>query len=203
MPVSLAPGRRPGDFAARLYDREYEGRCARYEDDAQSVLRELWAGNFSIRRERCLAVGMTNPRFSALYHADRDFGIRCLQAGLRGEFDRSLRAAHLYRRPLDAFIRDAHRQGAARVLMTALHGETIDALGADEFDRSLPRPLAALVRLSRRRGACTIVTASLTRLIQATGRLHLWTLQNYGARVLRRVVQQRGAIDQHRALTDG
>ena len=61
-------------------------------------MRELWGGNFSMRRADCLAIGMTNPGFTEHYHADRDFGIRCLEAGLtRGTVrSRALAATHLH-----------------------------------------------------------------------------------------------------------
>ena len=74
--------------------------------DPESAVRELWGGNFSMRRADCLAIGMTNPGFTEHYHADRDFGIRCLEAGLTGMFDRALAATHLHERTLEAFIRD-------------------------------------------------------------------------------------------------
>lgn len=133
-----------------LYAGEYEGRCRIYERDPRSVVRELWGGNFSMRRADCLAIGMSNPGFTEHYHADRDFGIRCLEAGLTGVFDRSLSAAHLHERTLAGFIRDARSQGAARVLMPAFHPAAVPPPAPDEFARGLPWPVAGLVRLARR-----------------------------------------------------
>jgi glycosyltransferase involved in cell wall biosynthesis len=200
MPVELAARPSPKDFATRIYAREYEGRCQVYEQDPVSVVRELWAGNFSMRREACLAVGMPNPRYTARYHPDRDFGLRCLEAGLTGVFDRSLRARHLHSRALPAFVRDARSQGAARVLMQELHAGRVPAVTGVEFERGLPAPAAHLVRLGRRRRASAALSGTLTFGVRATGRLGIWPAQLTAARLLRRVEQQRGAIDQAQAI---
>jgi glycosyltransferase involved in cell wall biosynthesis len=200
MPVELAARPSPEDFASRIYAREYEGRCQVYERDPVSVLRELWAGNFSMRRQACLAVGMPNPRYTARYHPDRDFGLRCLEAGLTGVFDPSLRARHLHSRALPAFIRDARSQGAARVLMQELHRGRVPAVTVLEFERGLPAPAAQLVRLGRRRRASAALSGILTVGVRAAGGLRLWPAQLTAARLLRRVEQQRGAIDQAQAV---
>jgi GT2 family glycosyltransferase len=198
MPVELDGRPTAEDFASRIYAREYEGRCLIFERDPISVLRELWAGNFSMRRDACLAVGMPNPRYTARYHPDRDFGLRCLEAGLTGVFDRSLRARHLHSRPLAAFIRDARSQGAARVLMQELHAGQIPAMWGEEFERGLPSPAARLVRLGRRPRAGAALAGGLSALVRAAGRVRAWPAQLAAARLLRRLEQQRGAIEETR-----
>jgi glycosyltransferase involved in cell wall biosynthesis len=198
MPVTVGGRRDPDDFALRLYASEYEGRCEIYERDAQSAVRELWGGNFSMRRADCLAVGMTNPGFTEHYHADRDFGIRCLEAGLTGSFDRALAASHLHERTLEGFIRDARSQGAARVLLPGFHPGAIAPPTRGEFARGLPRPLSDLVALTRRPRAYLAVSTSLVALVRTAGRTHLWKAQRTTARLLRRIEQQHGAIEQVR-----
>lgn len=194
MPVALPPQRSADDFATRIYAREYEGRCEIYERDPESVLGALWAGNFSMRRDTCLAVGMPNPRFTARYHPDRDFGMRCRAAGLTGVFDRSLRAQHLHSRSLDAFMRDARSQGLARVLLAGQHGDV--TLDGDEFERDLPAGAAGLIRLGRRPRAHAVLARSLAVLVQTAGRARVWAAQDVAARLLRRLEQQHGAIEQ-------
>jgi GT2 family glycosyltransferase len=195
MPVATAQRRNPDDFALRLYASEYEGRCAVYERDPDSAMRELWGGNFSMRRADCLAIGMANLGFTEHYHADREFGIRCLEAGLTGTFDRSLIATHLHERTLNGFIRDARSQGAARVLLPTFHGATVAPPSSSEFARGLPRPLSALVRSTRRPRAYAVVSRSLASAVRASGHMRLWAGQRVLARVLRRVEQQHGAIE--------
>jgi glycosyltransferase involved in cell wall biosynthesis len=198
MPVTARVQRRTDDFALRLYASEYEGRCQVYERDSRSAVRDLWGGNFSMRRADCLAVGMANPAFTEHYHADRDFGIRCLEAGLTGIFDRTLGASHLHDRDLAGFVRDARSQGAARVLLPRFHPATIAAPRRGEFVRGLPHPVSDLVLLTRRRRAYRAVSASLAYLVRALGEMRLWPVQQVLARVLRRVEQQHGAIEQSR-----
>ena len=133
MPVTPSQRRNSDEFALHLYANEYEGRCQIYERDPESAVRELWGGNFSMRRADCLAIGMTNPGFTEHYHADRDFGLRCSEAGLTGTFDRALAATHLHERTLGAFIRDARSQGAARVLLPRFHAATVGRPTTSEF----------------------------------------------------------------------
>jgi glycosyltransferase involved in cell wall biosynthesis len=196
MPVTPSQRRNPDDFALRLYASEYEGRCQIYERDPESAVRELWGGNFSMRRADCLTIGMTNPGFTEHYHADRDFGIRCLEAGLTGTFDRALAATHLHERTLEAFIRDARSQGAARVLLPRFHAATIAPPTRSEFARGLPPSLAMLVRFTRRPRAYSVVSRSLARAARGAGRMRMWAGQRAIARVLRRIEQQHGAIEQ-------
>ncbi len=80
MPIRLPAGRRPGDASTFLYAGNYEGSCAACERDPSLVLTGLWGGNVSICRADALRVGMDS---SFTYHEDRDFGLRCMKAGLR------------------------------------------------------------------------------------------------------------------------
>jgi GT2 family glycosyltransferase len=198
MPVAVSPRRGPDDFALMLYAGEYEGRCRDYERDPASVAQHLWGGNFSMRRAHCLAVGMSNPGFTEHYHGDREFGLRCLEAGLTGVFDRDLSAAHLHDRTLDSFVRDARSQGAARVLMPAFHPAIMSPPEPGEFAQGLPEPVAAVVRLCRRPRAHAATSASLRRLIGLAGVARLWLVQDCAASLLRRIEQQQGAIEQSR-----
>jgi glycosyltransferase involved in cell wall biosynthesis len=198
MPAAVSPRRASEDFALRLYAGEYEGRCQIYERDPDSVVRELWGGNFSMRRVDCLAIGMSNPGFTEHYHADRDFGIRCLEAGLNGTFDRTLSATHLHERTLASFIRDARSQGAARVLMPAFHPAVVSPPTPSEFARALPWPVAGLVRLSRRPRAYVVTSSVLGGVVGMAGTARLWHVQDTAARVLRRIEQQQGAVEQSR-----
>ncbi|MGH2745153.1 MAG: glycosyltransferase family 2 protein, partial [Thermoleophilaceae bacterium] len=56
MPPPLPARRRAGDFTTRLYANEYEAVCVGYERAPGRILRNLWAGNMSMRRADCLRV---------------------------------------------------------------------------------------------------------------------------------------------------
>jgi glycosyltransferase involved in cell wall biosynthesis len=192
----------PDGFSTRLYAEAYEGRCARYATEPQTVLRHLWAGNVSLPREACLRVGLASDAFTERYHPDRELGLRLLEDGLTGVFDRSLAATHHHARPLDAFVRDARSQGAGWSLVHRLHPESAGELPEDRFRAGLPRPLAALVDACRRPRLGALVAAVLHRAVALSGRrgagLGSRRVQLPLARLLRRVEQQRGAIAAYR-----
>jgi glycosyltransferase involved in cell wall biosynthesis len=194
MPVRFPSRRRPGDVSTLLYATEYEGRCHEYEHDPSLVLRTLWGGNLSLRREDALRIGFVSE-FSQGYHQDRDFGLRCLKAGLRGRFDRRLGAVHLHERSLEAFIRDARRQGAGRLQVHALHPELLPPLRADEFASGLPTPVRELVLACRRPRAEALCRGGVAMTASAAGRLRLWSAETAAVKVLRRIEQQRGALN--------
>jgi GT2 family glycosyltransferase len=192
MPPPLPAARRPGDFTTRLYAREYESVCTEYERAPGRILHGLWAGNLSLRREDCLRVMGPAPALS--YHADRELGLRCLKAGLRGEFDRSLRATHLHTRTLDGFARDARAQGAGAAAVHALHEDVLGPLPAGAFDHGLPAPAAAWLRLCRRPRPAAASAGLLRAAVHAAGRARLFGPEELAGRLLRRVEQQRGAM---------
>lgn len=192
MPVTLPPNRSRDDFATRLYASGYEERCEIYDREPQSVLHALWGGNFSMRRDDLLSVGLVGATH---YHADRGFGIRLLEAGFEAVFDRSLRAHHLHDRPLGAFARDARSQGAGRLLLHGLHAKTLGHLSPGAFEQGLPRPARSLLRATRRPRVRAVVTPTLHAAIIGAGYLRFWPAQDLAAKFLRRVEEQRGAIE--------
>jgi glycosyltransferase involved in cell wall biosynthesis len=191
-PTVLPVRRRPGDFATYLYAEEYERSCGLVERDPDAVLRNLWGGNLSIRRSEGLRIGLASD-FSVLYHEDQDFGLRCLKGGMRGRFDRSLVVRHLHRRPLDAFVVGARRQGAGRRRIHELHGGTGAAFSPRAFEEGLPLAGRALVRLTRAPAVYRAVTPLLIGSVRLMGRLRLFPLETAAAKLLRRVENQQGA----------
>ncbi|HEX6678538.1 MAG TPA: glycosyltransferase family 2 protein, partial [Actinomycetes bacterium] len=138
MPVAPPPSGRGHLVATRLYVRSYEHRCRAYAARPEEILQHLWAGNFSIRRDDYLALPPGSPRFGAVYFGDRDLGLRCQKAGLRGRFDPSLLATHLHTRTLDAFQRECWRQGAGERAIHELHADVVGPFSAEVLERGLP-----------------------------------------------------------------
>jgi glycosyltransferase involved in cell wall biosynthesis len=200
MPTAVPRKRTSGQFATYLYAEEYEDECKRYEVDSEEILKNLWAGNMSLRRRDAIEVGLSNPKFTAR-HSDRDFGLRCLKAGLTGVFDRSLHSVHAHYRSLPEFRRDSMAQGEGRARLHELHSDLLGPLPSDEFAKDLPRPLAAIVQTSRRPWAYKVFTAALMAAIKAAERLKLFRLEINLAKLLRRLDQGRGSIlaDAHNA----
>jgi glycosyltransferase involved in cell wall biosynthesis len=156
-------------IAEEIYAAEYEACVARYERDPASILRNLWAGNLSLRRADALRVGIADPAYDAGYNADRDLGLRCERAGLTAAFRRDLRATHMYRRTLGELRRDAHRSGEGRWLVHDRHPDLVGVLPADAFAADLPRGRAALVRAARHPAVRAAVRPPLAALARAGG----------------------------------
>ena len=193
MPVSLPTHRRPGQFASYLYADEYERRCRDYEEHPDAILRNLWWGNVSMRRTDAVSVGLASHGFEHLYHEDQDFGIRCLERGLDGVFDRSLAAEHLHDRDIDAFIRDARSQGAGRAVLHQRHAALLGDLHPGDFADGLPFPAAVLVRGSGRPEVASASSTMLRAVAATAGRLGWYGIETRAGKVLRRVNQRSGA----------
>jgi len=149
-PVGLPRGRGRGDGPVRLYAREYERVCRRWEAQPDTVLLSLYGGHFSIRRDRALEVGLVSSRFPERCHEDQDFGLRCRRAALHGRFDRDLAAEHRYRRDVPGFLADARCRGAGKFRVHALHGDLVGPFAPAAWWDDLPAPVARLVRATAR-----------------------------------------------------
>jgi glycosyltransferase involved in cell wall biosynthesis len=192
MPIRLPPRRRPGDASTYLYAGNYEGSCAACERDPSLVLSGLWGGNVSICRADALRVGMDS---SFTYHEDRDFGLRCMKAGLCGRFDRSLHAEHVHARDIATLRRDARGQGAARVKIHRVHADVLPPFDGRRFAHGLPAPLRRVVVACRRPRVGSVCAGILAATAELAGRLRLWRVETNVVKLLRRVELQRGALD--------
>jgi glycosyltransferase involved in cell wall biosynthesis len=192
-PTVTPTPRRPGDVATFLYAREYERSWSRLEREQGAILHNLWGANLSIRRADALRIGLRSP-LSELYHEDRDFGLRCLEDGLRGHVDRSLVAWHLHTRPLAAFLADARKQGAGRRLLHDRHPEVLGPMPAWAFEEGLPLPARWLIRSTRQPLARRVVGSLLFVVTRVAGRVRVFRAETAGAKLLRRIEQQHGAL---------
>jgi glycosyltransferase involved in cell wall biosynthesis len=109
-----------------LYASEYEAHCRAYEAQPELVLKRMWGGNVSMRRDDCRRVGLAFRYFG---HEDQNFGICCLKAGLVGVFDRTLYAEHHHSRDASEFLWYSKMNGASR---WEIHSQHSDVLGPYE-----------------------------------------------------------------------
>jgi glycosyltransferase involved in cell wall biosynthesis len=194
MPVA-ARRRRPGDFPRTLYAREYERTVEAWERDPGAILPSLWAGNLSIRRKDYLAVADDVPQVVHGYHEDMEFGLLCLEAGLTGRFDRSLRATHEYERDVAGFLRDARSSGTNLPIVHGRHHSVVGALTPDFHVRGVPAPLRPVVAA----GAGFMPVRTLTRAgVTTAGALRLFTFERRLAGLLWRMEQGRAAHERSR-----
>lgn len=196
MPVARRPHRRPGEYGTELYSRAYERVCAEYEAEPESILRGLWGGNVSLRREDALRTGYGREEHGQgkhLRHEDWDFGLRCAELGLKPIFDRSLLAEHRHEISPRRFLATMRRSGSARWTMHARHADALGPLPDDFFFRDLSLPDRLPVRLSRHRFGYRVVRALLGSCAGLAGKLRLFRLETHAAWLLGMVEQQRGA----------
>lgn len=193
MPVSLSDSRRNGHAPTYLYASEYELRCNVYETDESNILRNLWGGNMSLRRDQALRVRLVSPDYTEGYHQDRDFGLRCHKAGLRGRFSRKLRAEHRHTRALKSFAQDAQHQGAGRARLYSLHGDVLGSMPDDEFALGLPPPLRAWLHACRRPWVGRSSAGALAAAANACVNVGWFQGEMNALKLLRRVEHQRAA----------
>ena len=198
--TSLPPGRRG---VAKLYRASYEHYVARYREDPDFVLTGLWGGNLSMPREQFMRVRMDELAI-ARGQDDREFGIRCHKAGIRGVFDPSLRALHLFDRPLDAYRRDCRVMGESLVLMSAVHPEAVGgdlvhgtpgARPEEGVGVALPRPLRAVWPYLARDPLLGLVTGALGGLFSVGVRTRALGLEETAARAIGSLETMRGVVD--------
>lgn len=196
----LPRGRRGVAF---VYRRAYEMHCARFDHDPEFVLHGFWGGNFSMPRAEFLRVGMEGLAVRR-GQDDREFGIRCAKAGIRGVFDRSLVGEHLYDRSLEAWRRDCRVQGESRVMLHEAHADLVGSELAEDPDPShvpdaigmgLPRPLRRVWPLLGRDPAFGFVTGLLGGMFDAGVRLRHLGLEVQAARAIGSLETMRGVLE--------
>jgi glycosyltransferase involved in cell wall biosynthesis len=187
MPVAGGPQLDAADYPRVMYANEYRRHTERWLTHPELVLRTLWAGHLSLRRADLLALEPSSPaELGRGYHSDIDFGLRCLHAGLRGVYDPSLRAAHLYRRGPEAFLRDARNSGRSLRLLHESHASELGPYTTGELLNSVPGAARPVVALSRTR----VWPARVAGLaVTGLGRLRLYRLQR-GAAYVRKWMEQ-------------
>jgi glycosyltransferase involved in cell wall biosynthesis len=195
MPVARRSQRRRGEFGTELYQGAYERVCAEYEADPDSILKGLWGGNVSLRREDALRTHVDDDELSRehLRHEDREFGLRCAALGLEAIFDRALFAEHRHRLSPQEFLGKMRMSGRERWTLHHRHPEAVGPLPGDFFLRDLRLPERLLVRLSRRRWGYRPVNALLTAVATVAGALRLFRIETHAGWLLGIVEQQRGA----------
>jgi glycosyltransferase involved in cell wall biosynthesis len=180
---------------ASLYAEAYERSCQSFDSRPEDILLHLYGGHMSIRRSACLRTGVYSKDFREHYHPDREFGIRCLKAGLVGRFDRSLLAGHHYTRSLSEFRSDARSQGAATAVMHRLHGDVLGPVDPGISAAGAPTAARWLIRLSRFRPFHHVASGALAPSVRLLGRLHAPSVQRGAAKLLGRMEHQRGLYE--------
>jgi hypothetical protein len=190
MPTTVASSPVLGAYASTIYAESYVEHCEAWERDPSTILETLWMGNISIRRNDALRVGMSSTRVHG-YHADRDFGLRCLRSGLTAVFDRSLHVTHAHRRDLTEFIRDSVDQGASRHAVYAEHAEVLGS-GDGYYVKGLGSVARWVVAQARRPCIGRVLQSAVAGVVRSAALLRNPAMELHWARFLGRISAQRG-----------
>jgi glycosyltransferase involved in cell wall biosynthesis len=192
MPVDVPDGSRPG-VASRLYSKSYDGHCQRLVEGAP-VLDYLWMGNVSIRRDRCLAVGISSDVFVSPYYTDREFGYRLADSGLVGVYDPSLRGAHLHTRSPDAFLRDSRRQGSGLELLHRMYPDRLGPFDPRLVVERLPYPAyLVLVKASSMGWTPVKISRAMLRIGMFAGKHNYERVETALGKMAQHLMQWHGA----------
>ena len=183
--------RRSGGVTARLYEASYEEHVRRWQASPPELLRSLWAGNLSIRRDAYLALEARRKGRAYGFHADNALGLCAEAAGLTAVFDKRLVARHLYTRTVEGFIRDARDQGTDQLRLARQYPH-VDRSRALRLD-NLPAPARAAVRFSRRPRGYLLLRSALIPLVEATSDSPL-PVADLPALLLQRIEREQGII---------
>ena len=182
-------------LTARLYGEAYERSCRSFELRPGDILLHLYGGHMSIRRSEALRTPVYSEHFQERYHPDREFGIRCMKAGLVGRFDRSLVARHHYVRSLSQFRCDSRSQGSATAVIHALHPDVLGLVDPNISLTGAPPLARPVIRLSRLRPVHHVTSAALAFVVRFFGRINARSLQTDAAKLLGRMEHQRGVYE--------
>lgn len=125
MPVATHQRWPQGNATIRHYAQSYESHCKLYEEHPEEILRALWGGNVSVRRDRWLAA-VERPRTSAWGHDDQELGLLFVREGMRATFDRTLHGRHYYRRSLAEFVERAEKSPAGQAALRAANPDLLE-----------------------------------------------------------------------------
>jgi GT2 family glycosyltransferase len=193
MPTQPVSRRTVHSVTTDFYVRDY-GICVRdWERDPDTVLQHLWAGHMSLRREDALRVGLGDPVTGREFFEDLELGLRMRAAGMKGVYAPHLVATHQHQRTLDGFLREAHSQGRAMLILHCRHPEAVPDPTPGLIAGRAPGPARWLVLAAGRGGrVAEVLTTALLRATVLAGRLRLWGLQALLATLLRRAGQAAG-----------
>jgi glycosyltransferase involved in cell wall biosynthesis len=193
VPVSVSNPSSP-PYTVQLFAEWYEHQAVEFEQHPDGILFNVWGGHLSIRRSDWAQVRFKSDAFDKPYNPDRDFGLRCLRAGLVGVFDRSLKAEHLYTRSPEQFMRDAEASGEGRWLIHHLHADLVGPLPDDAFEQGLPTTARRAIRLARRPRAFAAMDLAGQAGLRIAGAVQEPSWERRFARLLVRLRQQAAAL---------
>jgi glycosyltransferase involved in cell wall biosynthesis len=113
--------------------RQHMEKLAR--PDHKIGIRDIYTGNFSIRREVLLEVGLFDEAFKIYGNEDGELAIRLLAAGVQFLYRTDALAHQHYEKDFSALARDKMAQGRTSVVCALRHPESIPSLRIGTYRR--------------------------------------------------------------------
>lgn len=178
----------------RLYARDYEVQVGVWRrGDSSTILRSLWGGNVSLRRELYERAERLKPSQRLEYNEDLDLGLRLLELGAHATFDESARGIHRHSRGLSAYLRECLARGGAVADLEERWGERPDQLNPTvTIPPGYNKALAFVQRGIAKRDRSGVLQSGVIVIYRAAGAARAWKLQDAVTRLLRRAIIMRG-----------
>jgi Glycosyl transferase family 2 len=124
-PVRAREASREPEPASLLLSRGYERACAAFLEDPDNVLKGLWGGHLSMRKETWISASRNRRRVGAGYHVDQEFGLQLLAAGARGVFAPELEADHRHVGSAATVLQTARSSGFGQARLHGAHPQEV------------------------------------------------------------------------------
>jgi GT2 family glycosyltransferase len=146
VPIRLDSDARP---VTRYVGRKFNQHLQKLAEGAPIGFRDLYTGNFSIRRSLLDEVGLFDEDFRIYGNEDGELGVRLLNAGVRLAYAPKAVAHQRYTKGFAALAQDNMAKGRTAVLLARKHPQALGRLKLSVRDsRKLRFARAALLRFT-------------------------------------------------------
>jgi GT2 family glycosyltransferase len=130
-PIVVVPGSPP--FVRYMADG-FRGRLEQLAQPGYRLrFRDVYTGNFSIRRDVLLTAGGFDEAFQVYGHEDYELALRLQEAGVELTYSAGACAHQHYEKTFAAFARDGIARGRTAVLFAGKHPEIVDRIKLSEY----------------------------------------------------------------------
>src|SRR5579884_3623804 len=146
------------------------------------TLRDFYSGNFSMRRERFLEVGLLDEAFERYGNEDLELWLRLSRAGIQLKYEAEALARQYYTKSFSELSRDTISKGRTAVLLASKHPEAFAHLKLATFHQASYKwrlARAALLGLSATLPPTPAWVIRLVELVERRRPRRLWVLYDF------------------------